>query len=212
MHQTLTLVLIWILLSTPLYSQVALPVSFQDSVQRVLQSAASPYEKITIYQAVIDKVLASDQALARQYLEGLQQLANATRDTAALAYVFEKEASLSYMAGNLQEASQSFQEACQSYEKAGLAGPAIMACTKSGIMLSLMGRQAAAGSIYQDQLAKARALALKPQQAYLYNQLGTLYHYQGASDSAVGYYDISAQMYAELTDTAAILNLKITPV
>jgi signal transduction histidine kinase len=205
MHQSLTLVLIGILLSTSLYSQVALPVSFQDSVQRVLQSAASPHEKITIYQAVIDNVLVSDQVLARQYIEELQQLANATTDTAALAYVSEKEASLSYMSGNLQEASQSFQEACQSYEKAGLAGPAIMACTKSGIMLSLMGRQAAAGSIYQEQLTKARALALKPQQAYLYNQLGTLYHYQGATDSAVGYYDICAQMYAELADTANLL-------
>ena len=205
MHQSLTQVLLWLVLSTPLYTQAVLPVSFQDSIQAVLQSTSSPHDKITIYQAAIDKILVADQVLARQYIEELQQLANATSDTAALAYVFEKEASLSYTGGNLQGARQSFKEACRLYGDAGLAGPSIMACTKSGIMLSLMGRQAAAGAIYQEQLAKARALALKPQQAYLYNQLGTLYHYQGASDSAVGYYDISARMYAELADTANML-------
>ncbi len=178
---------------------------FIDSMEVVLRQAAGVTEQIAACKAVIDQTLQSNQPLAKHYIEELQLLAAAAADTATLAYVQEKEASLFYLRADYQQASEGFQSACRYYEAVGLYALSIMACTKSGVMLSLMGKQADAGAVYRAQLAKARAQQLKPQQAYINNQLGTLYHYQGISDSAIIYYDISAEMYSELADTANLL-------
>ena len=203
MHQLLTTVLL-LLMVFPISSQNTSN-TFRDSLYNVIERAGSPEAKIDLYKTAIDQKLQTDQALAREYIEALRQLATAVKDTATIGYVCEKEASLSYLSGDHQQASQGFEEACRYYERAGLYDLSIMACTKSGVMLSLMGKQVEAKAVYQEQLGAARAKNLKPQQAYINNQLGTLYHYQGTSDSAIVYYDISAKMYSELKDTTNLL-------
>lgn len=73
------------------------PPSFDDSIRVVIRKQSGYEEKVDIYRATIEKVLQVDQELARTYIEALRNMASMQKDTAIIAFCYEKEASLFYI-------------------------------------------------------------------------------------------------------------------
>ena len=204
MQHSLGLKGLLLLIAFPLYSQ-KLPPSFDDSIRVVIRKQSGYEEKVDIYRATIEKVLQVDQELARTYIEALRNMASMQKDTAIIAFCYEKEASLFYISGDYESAGALFNKACTAYEKAGQLSASLLACTKTGIMHNLSGQYQKAGQIYQKQLLRSQQARQLESEAYICNQLGALYHYQGLTDSALFYYQLSTELFSAVGDTTEML-------
>lgn len=114
-----------------------------------------------------------------------------------------RRGNLMYAAGQLDSAKTYYLSAYQTYLKACDTSEALMVYCRAGIMQCLAGDYAGAEKIYRSAIRRAsgRTNVL----AFAYNQMGTLYHYQGIADSARHYYGASTALFAELQDTAGML-------
>lgn len=174
-----------------------------DSLKTALEKARSPAIAMAIQKELIDSLLDRNKEQAVQYLEALLNTATKNQSYEYLGYGMERTAGLSYFAGQLDSARAQYNRAYGHYLKAKDRNKALKAYTRTGIMHSLQGSYAEAEKIYRKVMGQMRGL---PEvEAFVENQMGTLYHYQGKQDSAAFYYNQSVAAYTVLKDTLGLL-------
>ena len=174
-----------------------------DKLRSELAKTGNAQQEMAIQKELIDSLWDQDRALAKQYLEDLRSTATKEQSYEYLGYGMERTAGLSYFAGQLDSARAQYNQASGHYLKAKDQNKALKAYTRTGIMYSLQGNYAEAEKIYRKVMEQMRGL---PEvEAFVKNQMGTLYHYQGKKDSAAFYYNQSVAAYTVLKDTLALL-------
>lgn len=174
-----------------------------DSLKQALDKAGSSVVKMALQKELIDSLWEQDKELANQYLEVLIGTATKASSYEYLAYGMERTAGLSYYAGQLDSCRMQYHRAYKYYLKAKDRNKAFKAFARVGVMYSLQGNYPEAEKKYRQALRSATGLP--DAEAFIYNQLGTLYHYQGRPDSAGFYYDKSVAGYFRLQDTLGLL-------
>jgi signal transduction histidine kinase len=174
-----------------------------EQLKSAVSNAPSAAARLPLLQELIDALWDRDNEEARKYLDLLLRDANRTGAPGFLGYGQERLGGLAYMNGNLDSARAAYNLAYAHYISAGNPVSALKVRTRVGIMHSLEGNYAPAEAIYREVLA--RADSLPEAKAFAWNQMGTLYHYQGWADSATHYYHQSALAYEQLRDTAGML-------
>jgi signal transduction histidine kinase/tetratricopeptide (TPR) repeat protein len=174
-----------------------------DQLKQELASAGSARQRMPLLQALVDTLWERDQAAAGTYFSQLKREAEKAGAPYYLGYVSERMGGLAYVDGKLDSARIHYRQASDHYRQAGDAMREYKVLTRVGIMHSIQGNYAGAEEIYRAVLQKA---AGEPEAlAFTWNQMGTLYHYQGQVDSAGYYYDRSAGAYGQLRDTSGML-------
>lgn len=172
-------------------------------LQQELMSAKSGPRKIALLKALADSTFETSKEQCSRYVNALQEEASRLGDVLHLAVAAHRLGNLSYAAGQPDSARMQYLSAYELYWKAGNKVEALNAYCRAGIMYSLKGHYPEAEKIYRK--AISRANGQKKVLAFAFNQLGTLYHYQGITDSAHHYYGESTVLYGVLKDTSGML-------
>lgn len=161
--------------------------------------------RLRLLREAADLATQTDRSLLGKYLDPLLPLAEKTGDFESVGFYHSKLATLDYFNGNLEAAIGKYQTASTFYDKAGTGNMAIQMRTRAGLMDCLQGRYAEAEKIYRTEMGLATKGRYDDALAFLFNQMGTLYHYQNGVDSAIFYYEKSEKVYAALKDTLGML-------
>jgi len=174
-----------------------------DSQEEVLSKAQTSADKMALLKALADSTYPTNKERSEYYVNTLYREALRVGDDAYLAVAGHRRGNLMYAAGRPDSARVCYLSAYQTYLKARDTSEALTVYCRAGIMQSLAGDYAGAEKIYRSAIRRAsgRTNVL----AFAYNQMGTLYHYQGIADSARHYYGASTALFAELQDTAGML-------
>jgi signal transduction histidine kinase len=174
-----------------------------DQLKQELASAGSARQRMPLLQALVDSLWERDQAAAGTYFSQLNREAEKAGAPYYLGYVSERMGGAAYAGGKPDSARIHYRQASDHYRQAGDALREYKVMTRVGIMHSIQGNYAGAEEIYRTVLQQAGG---EPEAlAFAWNQMGTLYHYQGQVDSARQYYDRSARAYEQLRDTTGML-------
>lgn len=174
-----------------------------DSLEKVLSQAQTSTDKMSLFKALADANYATNKERAEHYVNALYREALRVGNDTFLAVANHRRGNLMYAAGQLDSAKTYYLSAYQTYLKARDTSEALTVYCRAGIMQCLAGDYAGAEKMYRNAIRRAsgRTNVL----AFAYNQMGTLYHYQGIADSARHYYGASTALFAELQDTAGML-------
>lgn len=168
-----------------------------------LAAAGSAGARLPLLQELVDAYWDSDSETAHTYLDQLIREATRNNQPEYMGYGQERRGGIAYVSGQLDSARMYYHRAFSHYQEAALPVKALKVKTRIGIMHSIQGNYAEAESIYRDVLTHSRGL--DEVNAFAWNQMGTLYHYQGQADSATIYYEKSAATYQILEDTSGML-------
>jgi signal transduction histidine kinase len=172
-------------------------------LEKLADKARTQQERLDAMKTLIDSSSVVDLARTATYVEQMRDMARRAGSDYHLGYVEEKQGMLSYRGSHLDSARVQYNRSYEYYQKAGRQEEALLAYTRIGIMYSIEGRFADAADTYR--YVREHAGKMRKVHAFLYNQLGTLYHYQNNVDSAGYYYQKSAEEYTILRDTVAML-------
>lgn len=180
-------------------------VNAQDLVylESKVDKAQTQQERLEAMKALVDSSISVDLARTAIYVPRMLDMAKRANSAYHMGFAEEKQGTLFYKGAKLDMARVRYKRAYDHYWQAGSKEAALLVYTRVGIMYSLEGKFAEAARIY-DQVRQSDSKTDKVN-AFLYNQLGTLHHYQNSLDSAGYYYDKAAAAYAALHDTVAQL-------
>lgn len=176
-----------------------------DSLAQALQNAGSPQERASALQSLVQANWNNERDQAKTYLRELEELSAQLQVDSITAFVRKQQALLLYHSGDYEGARTAFNRASQWYEKAGLTTPALQCQARAGIMYSIMGDYEQAEAIYRPALQQARQAKAPEAEVFLLSQMGTLFHYQGISDSAQHYYETAIAHYQQRGDSLGMM-------
>lgn len=195
--QLLGLICISLLLSNYLQAQNL------DYLESLVDKAPTARARLEAMKTLVDSSMAVDIDRAATYVGRMRDMAKRGQSEYHLGFADEKQGTISYKRSMPDSARAQYKRAHDHYWRAGSQEEALLAYTRIGIMYSLEGRFADAARVYG--YVRARVGKMHKVHAFLYNQLGTLYHYQNQIDSASYYYYKSEEAYTLLRDTAGLL-------
>lgn len=174
-----------------------------DSLENIFKKAKVGNERLDALKMLIDASMNQDMVRATKYVGQMQEMAQRAGSEYHLGIADERQGSLSYLNSKVDSARVQYKLAYEHYRRANRQEEALLAYTRIGIMYSLEGKFSDAARIYD--FVRMRAGKKTKVNAFLFNQLGTLYHYQANVDSAGYYYAKSEEQYKVLKDTVGLL-------
>ena len=186
-------------------SQGQQPTPNIDSLEKVLAEADEDLLKVNALQHLIEQLWNNERDRAILHLEELSTLSDQIQEDSISAFVLYREAILDYSANRYPEAQEGFREAALFYERAGKTEDALQASARVGIIYSIQGEYTEAEAVYRSIQKEASSLNSPRTQAYMDLQMGTLFHYQGITDSALQYYLTSIDKYEQLGDSLSMM-------
>jgi len=174
-------------------------------LKRKLFETKNDLEKIPILKNLVTANSSINNKNVEKYISDLQEIAERENLPDILGYIFEKNATLEYFDSNFDLAREKFVSSYNQYMIADSFDLAYIAWTKSGVMYSIQSDYQKAELIYR-KIQKEITKETHPRaNAFLQNNLGTLYHYIGNIDSADYYYTKAIDNYSKLKDTVGML-------
>ena len=122
-----------------------------------------------------------------------------------LAYAYKMSGIYQYLNNSLDSAEVLFRQAYYFYLETGDKKEALSSRTRAGIMSMIGGKYDAAKKEMHLIAKEAKEDSLRAPRAFAFNQLGTVFHYEGNADSAAYYYNNSEDLYASIKDTVGVL-------
>lgn len=141
--------------------------------------------------------MANNKPLAQKLVKEI--IDNKNSDAMLIAWAYHSSGVLYYQNNLLDSATEAFKSSAMLYFSNNEPNEAWLSLAKAGVMLNMRGLSPDAFKLYKH--IKQHVNQNSKAAAYVLNQLGTFYHYNGQTDSAFFYYQKSAETYYAIADT-----------